>query len=201
MPLNPSFLSAIFSDESPLFRSPCEPDPGDTVKIRLRVEKGSVSRAILMTETLSFGVLMTKAVPDEFFDYYEAVLICNRDPFIYRFLIESVEGVRVAYDKCGPRIVDNNNPQFNPAYSFRFIPGFHVPAWSKGAVQYQIFTDRFCNGDPTNDVVDNEYYFRYRLPLLLRRRYPGDHRQARLSPGSRCRGSLPESDFCLPLQS
>ncbi len=159
MPLNPSFLSAIFSDESPLFRSPCEPDPGDTVKIRPRVEKGSVSRAILMTETLSFGVLMTKTVPDEFFDYYEAVLICNRDPFIYRFLIESVEGVRVAYDKCGPRIVDNNNPQFNPAYSFRFIPGFHVPAWSKGAVQYQIFTDRFCNGDPTNDVTDNEYYY------------------------------------------
>ena len=159
MSLNPSFLSAIFSDESPRFRSPCEPNPGDTVKIRLRVEKNSVSRAILMTEKLSFGVLMTKVAPDDYFDYYEAAMVCNREPFVYRFLIESAEGVRVAYDKCGPRIVDNNDPQFNPAYSFRFIPGFHVPAWSKGAVQYQIFTDRFCNGDPTNDVVDNEYYY------------------------------------------
>ena len=159
MSLNPSFLSAIFSDESPRFRSPCEPDPGDTVKIRLRVEKGSVSRAVLMTETLSFGILMTKASSDEYFDYYEALMVCNRDPFVYRFLIESTEGVRVAYDKCGPRIVDNNDPRFNQAYSFRFIPGFHVPAWSKGAVQYQIFPDRFCNGDPTNDVVDNEYYY------------------------------------------
>ena len=36
-------LSAIFSDESPLFRFPCEPDPGDSVTIRLRVAKDSVS--------------------------------------------------------------------------------------------------------------------------------------------------------------
>ena len=115
MSLNPSFLSAIFSDESPRFRSPYEPNPGDTVKIRLRVEKGSVSRAILMTEKLSFGILMTKAAPDDYFDYYEAAMVCNRDPFVYRFLIESAEGVRVAYDKCGPRIVDNNEPQFTPA--------------------------------------------------------------------------------------
>lgn len=28
---------------------------------------------------------------------------------------------------------------------------------------YQIFTDRFCNGDKTNDVVDGEYYYINRL--------------------------------------
>ena len=33
------------------------------------------------------------------------------------------------------------------AHPFRLIPGFHVPEWSKGALMYQIYVDRFCNGD------------------------------------------------------
>ena len=61
MPLNPSFLSAIFSDESPLFRSPCEPDPGDTVTVRLRVAKDRAARVMLLIDSMVFGTLMTKA--------------------------------------------------------------------------------------------------------------------------------------------
>ena len=38
-------------------------------------------------------------------------------------------------------------------------PGFFVPDWCKGAVMYQIYVDRFCNGDPTNDVETNEYIY------------------------------------------
>ena len=40
-----------------------------------------------------------------------------------------------------------------------YNPEFKVPEWAKGAVMYQIFTDRFCNGDPGNDVVDGEYAY------------------------------------------
>ena len=42
---------------------------------------------------------------------------------------------------------------------FRITPGFHVPEWAKGALMYQIFVDRFCNGDPSNDVVSDEYVY------------------------------------------
>ena len=31
--------------------------------------------------------------------------------------------------------------------------------WAKGAVMYQIYTDRFYNGDPSNDVETREYYY------------------------------------------
>ena len=44
-------------------------------------------------------------------------------------------------------------------YSFGIIPGFKTPDWAKGAVMYQIFVDRFCNGDPFNDVLTGEYYY------------------------------------------
>ena len=159
MSVDPFVLSAVFSDESPLFRTPCEPDPGDTVTVRLRVAKGSASRVLILFDTMAFGTLMTRARSDTFFDWYESSLVCNRQDVVYRFLIESVEGVLIAYDKVGARITDNNHLDFNPVYSFRFTPGFHVPAWSMGAVQYQIFPDRFCNGDPSNDVADNEYYY------------------------------------------
>ena len=38
-------------------------------------------------------------------------------------------------------------------------PGFHTPDWAKSAVFYQIYVDRFANGDPTNDVLDREYIY------------------------------------------
>ena len=159
MSVSPEVLSAVFSDESPLFRFPAEPDPGDTVTLRIRVAKGSASRVVLLFDSIVFGMVMTRTRSDDFFDYYETSLLCDRHEVVYRFLIESTEGVLIAYDKNGPRIVDRMVQDFNPVYSFRFIPGFHVPAWARGAVQYQIFTDRFCNGDPSNDVADNEYYY------------------------------------------
>ena len=33
------------------------------------------------------------------------------------------------------------------------------PKWAKGAVMYQIYVDRFLNGDPTNDVVTGAYLY------------------------------------------
>ena len=156
MSVDPFVLSAVFSDESPMFRFPSEPDPGDTVTIRLRVAKGSASRVMILFDAAVFGTLMHKARSDDFFDWYESSLVCNRSDIAYRFLVESDEGVLIAYDKVGPRVADKAHLDFNPAYAFRIMPGFHVPSWSKGAVQYQIFPDRFCNGNPANDVADNE---------------------------------------------
>ena len=98
MSVDPFVLSAVFSDESPLFRSPCEPDPGDTVTVRLRVAKDSAARVMLLIDSMVFGMLMTKARSDMFFDYYEAFLVCNRKEIIYRFLIEFVKNDQVEFE-------------------------------------------------------------------------------------------------------
>ena len=42
---------------------------------------------------------------------------------------------------------------------FRLIPGYKTPEWAKGAVMYQIYVDRFYNGDPKNDVLTDEYRY------------------------------------------
>ncbi len=159
MSLSQQVLSAVFSDETPFYRFPSEPDVGDTVNIRIRVAQGSAERVILLTESLKVGTLMEKKSSDDFFDFYETGIVCDGAEVMYRFLIECADGIRIAYDKNGCRPVENTFPEYNPSYAFRFQPGFHVPEWAKGAVQYQIFPDRFCNGDPSNDVTDNEYYY------------------------------------------
>ena len=160
MTVSSHILSAIFSDETPAYRFPAEPEPGESVTIRLRVSKGSAKRVVLLMDSLQVGALMVKTRSDTFFDYYQVGIVCEDSPIIYRFLIEGENNLKIAYDKNGCRYTeDGRMPEFNTAYAFRFQPGFHVPAWAKGAVQYQIFTDRFRNGDPTNDVADNEYYY------------------------------------------
>ncbi len=159
MSISQAILSAVFSDETPGYRFPCEPDPGESVTVRLRVARDSAKRVVLHFGTMMMGTLMQKAGSDDYFDFYEGGLVCGKEEVTYQFLIECRDGTIIAYDKCGARVSERTFTGFNPAYSFRFIPGFHVPAWSKGAVQYQIFTDRFRNGDPSNDVVDDEYYY------------------------------------------
>ena len=160
MSVPPHVLSAVFSDESPAYRVPSEPEVGDSVIIRLRVARGSARRVVLLMQSLEVGSLMVKARSDDFFDYYEAGIFCDDTEVMYRFLIEGKDHVKIAYDKSGARArEDGGIPEFHDVYAFRFMPGFHVPAWAKGSVQYQIFTDRFCNGDPSNDVTDYEYYY------------------------------------------
>jgi alpha-glucosidase len=103
MAISQAVLSAVFSDESPYYRFPSEPDSGDSVRIRLRIAKGSAERVILLFESLTVGTMMVRVKSDEFFDWYEAGIICSESEVIYRFLIECPDGTRIAYDKSGVR--------------------------------------------------------------------------------------------------
>ena len=134
MAVSHTVLSAVFSDESPDYRFPSEPNSGDTVHIRLRVARDSAERVILLFESLTVGTMMVKVQSDDFFDYFEAGIICSESEVIYRFLIECPDGTTISYDKSGVRADEHNTPDFNPAYAFRFIPGFHVPDWAKALI-------------------------------------------------------------------
>ena len=67
MSVSSHIMSAIFSDETPAYRFPAEPDPGESVTIRLRVARGSAKRVILLLDSLQVRALMVKTRSDAFF--------------------------------------------------------------------------------------------------------------------------------------
>ena len=86
------------------------------------------------------------------FDYYTINWRLNEEPFRYCFEIQDGDEL-CYYNKCG------TSKEIVAFYEFVIVPGFSTPDWAKGAVMYQIFTDRFYNGDKTNDVESREYFY------------------------------------------
>ncbi len=143
-------FDAIFSDETPMFRSPAEPEKNQKVTVRLRVAKDNVDRCFIRLEE-SF-ILMRKARSTSYFDFYEGSIMLASEPISYYFILEK-DGRKYSYNKQGVvKKADN-------VYNFNIMPGFHTPDWAKGAVMYQIYVDRFFDGDKSNAVVDNEYIY------------------------------------------
>ena len=141
---------ALFSDGTERFRSPAEPKSGDTVTIRFRTARDNVDYVYLLYN--GQRLRMDKTDGDKLFDYYSVTLPPLMERGYYHFEIGS-GNVTIYYNKLG--IVKDTDRQ----YAFELIPDFYVPAWAKGAVFYQIFVDRFNNGDPKNDVLSDEYTY------------------------------------------
>jgi len=140
---------AIFSDETANFVSNPEPKVGDILEITLRTAKNSAD-AVFFHE-LRLGIAMEKGSSDDVFDYYGVKLVIT-DAIKYYFTIEA-NGQKYYCNKRGLF------SDVNIEYCFTIVPSFKTPDWAKNAVMYQIFVDRFYNGDTTNDVMDCEYLY------------------------------------------
>ena len=154
---NDALFSSIYSDGTALFRQPVEPKPWDYVCVRLRIRKDAGAEVELLRGFPVVRVRMSRYRTDDAFDWYEAKIYLREKTEFYSFLV-AWQGRMIHFDRRGPRWVDDV-PSPAQETSFRIIPGFHVPEWAQGAVQYQILADRFRNGNPANDVQDREYYY------------------------------------------
>ncbi|MBP5254094.1 MAG: glycoside hydrolase family 13 protein [Lachnospiraceae bacterium] len=144
--------SALFADETGYYCTPLPSAEGGTVRFRFRAKKGDALKVTLLGRALSRE--MGFAFSDGVFDYYETSVRVGSDRFYYWFAVDE-DPERIYYNRLG--LV--NSSQVILENAFAYIPGFTVPEWAKGAVIYQIFTDRFCNGDPSGDVLTNEYSY------------------------------------------
>lgn len=142
---------ALFCDGTSSYVIPAEPEKNQKIVLRFRTAKEDVSGVFLVAEGRE-EIQMEKASSRGIFDYYEITWQLEEETFCYYFKI--VSGDEVCYfTRYG--VSDN----LNTFYQFRIAPGFSTPDWAKGAVMYQIFVDRFYNGDPTNDVESREYIY------------------------------------------
>ena len=143
-------LDALFSDESPSYIEPFEPQVGDTVTIRVRTARANVDEVWILSDHMRERMEYERS--SGLFDYYAAKIRLGRQAMSYCF--EIISGpMRVILNKKGI------SERADSESRFRICPGFSTPGWAKGAVMYQIYTDRFCRGDQKNDVLDNEYSY------------------------------------------
>ena len=141
---------ALFSDTTENYISPAEPNPYSEVKVRFRSKAKNIDRVSLVHN--NERILMTVTEGDDNFDYFTCSIEVEQEQYSYYFEVQ-VGKINCVYDTRGV----SKHP--DEPFFFRIIPGFKTPKWAKGAVMYQIYVDRFYNGDPTNDVLTNEYQY------------------------------------------
>lgn len=141
---------ALFSDGTAFYRNPSEPDCFEEVHLRFRTGRENVDEVILVFDEQRYT--MQKVANDKMFDYYEYTVKLEDSRVEYYFEVHS--GHMVCYFNSVGVCSSVEN-----YYNFSITPSFQTPDWAKGAIIYQIFVDRFYNGDRGNDVETDEYFY------------------------------------------
>lgn len=141
---------ALFSDGTAFYRNPSEPDCFEEVHLRFRTGRENVDEVILVFDEQRYT--MQKVANDKMFDYYEYTVKLGDSRVEYYFEVHS--GHMVCYFNSVGVCSSVEN-----YYNFSITPSFQTPDWAKGAIIYQIFVDRFYNGDRSNDVETDEYFY------------------------------------------
>ena len=148
---------SVFSDGSSLFITPQNPQAGAPFTVQIRMGKEAPIEKVYIRylwngeETVKE---MTKQSEDSLFSYYSFDYQTAQPSFLYRFILVTPEGVYF-YNQQG---ISEHNPM--ECYDFRLLINWRPVDWVKKGVCYQIFPDRVCNGDPSNDVVDGAFTYK-----------------------------------------
>ena len=168
---------ALFSDMTGDYVIPPEPEAYSKVKIRFRAAKNNIDYVFFVHKDEK--IVMDKVEQADEFDFYEIEVQLDNEKIEYYFEIHDGR-VSCIFDMRGVA------KEAQDYYKFTLVPGQHTPDWAKGAVMYQIYVDRFYNGDPTNDVLTDEYnyigehvnqvtdWYKYPATMGVREFYGGD---------------------------
>lgn len=132
-------------------------------KVRLRAGKGDLDRVTLVIGN-KYLWHTRKEVPmevegsDELFDYYSYVYPVDDPRVAYYFLLEKGDEQWLYGDSgfAKPELVNIDEDESSAFVNFHFpfinrIDIHKKPSWVNSAVFYQIFPERFCNGNKEND--------------------------------------------------
>ena len=165
---------ALFSDQTPEFLNVQTIKPlrrngrkQYVIRIRLRTAAGDADNCVLLTDLGEIPMRVEKE--NAHFIYFSAEVVSDGRPVRYAFRIRLARtGEEFLYkrtgiewgDEAGDKTADESGetPEEKTGTEgwWYYAPEFKIPDWANGAVMYQIFTDRFCNGDPDNDVLTGE---------------------------------------------
>jgi alpha-glucosidase len=150
--------NGLFHDQGPLFDNHVEPTASQAVTLTLRTFKGDISSANIKyydsADSAFHWVAMHWSAndPTGVFDYWQGTVPASASEKYYRFQVN--DGSAIAWvNAAGTTSAEPSSGDFF------IVPGFQTPAWMKNGVMYQIFPDRFYNGDSSNDVGNGQYTY------------------------------------------
>ncbi len=141
---------ALFTDQTDEFLVLRSGAAIPKIRICLRTGIHDVDRCELVVHGENFP--MRRVREKGAFAYYQGEAPLDGRPMRYYFEL-IVGSLHLFYTQKG--VVENALEEDG----WYYVPQDHYPAWAEGAVMYQIYVDRFCNGDPSNDVLSGEYAY------------------------------------------
>lgn len=148
------WLESVHSDGTKTFVSNPLPKLGETVKVRICFfEHAPVKHVLLLSFPNGIDDFREMSVlkKEHGLVYYEAELKISEKRLQYQFYLVTEDTIYY--------YTQNGITTYIPDHSHDFVlvADYQKPEWVKDAVFYQIFTERFCNGNPENDVKTDEY--------------------------------------------
>lgn len=154
---NLAWAERVHHDGSAVYVSNPLPRLGETVQVRLRTPADHTFQAVVMRAMLDgeFQAMFMEAKETcGTSQIWETDFKVEQPHIDYTFMLVD-ENSLYFYNQLGVREADT--PDFN---AFSLVADYSAPLWIRDAVFYQIFPDRFANGDLANDVQDDEYTLR-----------------------------------------
>lgn len=152
------WVKSVYSDGSKRFVSIPTPKRGDSISISLRVFEDAPLKGVFLRTKINgvekifelknnnceHGLKYYKSenisVFEDVFHYYFILVTNNNEIFYYN---------QKEITEC---LIDES-------YDFKVLVDYAQPEWVKSSVFYQIFPERFCNGNSAFDIKTGEYYF------------------------------------------
>lgn len=144
-------VEALRHEQAPPY---IERPDGDTVALRLRTRSSDVTHVQLQLLAgprgkVSRFVNMESFATEGGLTYYRAEVDASGGVLRYRFLVR--DGARAVWHSPAGDFAGEPGPDDWYALDVSALRVFQTPAWVHDAIFYQVFPDRFANGDPSND--------------------------------------------------
>lgn len=129
----------------------------DRLRVVVQAARGDLARAVCFHDDRYTWppegepfVEMTRAAATDLHDFWTATIVSTTRRVRYRFYLEDTAGQGLWLSEEGFSAAKPGVSYFNFPYIHK-ADAWSFPEWSRRAVFYQIFVDRFYDGDKSND--------------------------------------------------
>lgn len=130
-------------------RAFCSPLPGGRVRFCLWTEPGFTRAVLVYSDGAPRAAEMERTGVDRRFAYWEVVVRPDARRFPYAFALRTDDHRPVYFTEHG--IEHSIEVMDRWVIDLDAAAPHDTPGWAQGAVIYQIFPERFANGEPAND--------------------------------------------------